>query len=248
MRIGRGSSKQARSKGCQIALSNEDRVRSAGRRGTKNFVDPNNLFLGNLSYDATEDHLIKFLVQTVGINKSNFKKAKIVRDWKTGESKGYGFVEFRSPIFATSALELIKGKKILGRVVRINQGKKKTPDPIVLMDKKKGKPQDLEEEIITDALSDAEENLDNDIDYEEIELQILENGLFNDKYDDSILFADEEDDDDFAYDGTYVEEYEKDDDDGDGDQGPTNREQRRENLKKKTRRKKLGKGFGTQTT
>lgn len=52
---------------------------------------------------------------------------KIIRDWKTGQSKGYGFVQFYEPMIATSAMESVnkgpgRGWRIKGRRIRLDQG------------------------------------------------------------------------------------------------------------------------------
>ena len=50
---------------------------------------------------------------------SQIYEIRLIRDYKTGVSKGYGFIEFRDCLFATSAMDTIKGddKVIGGRVV-----------------------------------------------------------------------------------------------------------------------------------
>jgi len=247
MKVSRGKSKQARSKGSQIALSNEARMKSAGRKGTKNFVDPNKLFVGNLSYNATESHLKNFLLER-GIQEINIEAVKIIRDWKTGKSKGYGFIQFVGPIYATSALELIKGKRLLGRIVRLDQGKKKSQDPMVVVKNEKVAPKSTEEEVILNALNEAEDNTEEEEGYDELDTEaqqdVLEEGSFLDEYDDALLFDDDDDDDDddFEYDGVYVEEFLPNE--NEEDEGPMNREQRREAAKKNKKRRKPGRGFG----
>ena len=270
MKVSKGKSKQSRSKGSHIALTNEARMKSAGRRGTKKFLDPNKVFIGNLSYNTTENDLRSFLFDKDyhpknakgrftggggggGLQESNVVNVKIIRDWKTGKSKGYGFIQFVSPIYATSAIEWIKGKRLMGRILRLDQGKKKDVDPLLLItnDKKKKKKKttvDTEEDVILHALNEAEDN------YEEMEVDSEDNSqafigeLDLDQFDDSILFDDEDEDDDdddgFQYDGVYIEEFLPDDDDDEKDESQMNREQRREAAKNKKKRRKPGKGFG----
>ena len=92
---------------------------------------------------------------------------KIIRDWKTGQSKGYGFLMFYEPMVATSAMESARNLKIKGRVVRLDQGKKKETeeDDERAMKKlrlKKKKEQEEEEEkrrMMTRADLDEEENV-----------------------------------------------------------------------------------------
>ena len=67
---------------------------------------------------------------------------KVIRDWKTGKSKGFGFIQFYEPMVATSTMVSINqaknggggggggedkkqrggGWKIMGRTVRLDQG------------------------------------------------------------------------------------------------------------------------------
>ena len=55
---------------------------------------------------------------------------KIVRDWRTGKSKGYGFAQFYEPLEATTTIEGINGApgrgwQIRGRRLRLDQGTRK---------------------------------------------------------------------------------------------------------------------------
>lgn len=231
MKVSKGKSKTSRSKGCTIASRNQERMKVAGRRGTKRFVDPNKLFIGNLSYQVTESDLTSFLRDN-GIPDAHVNSLKIIRDWRTGESKGYGFVQFTDPIFATSALELIRNKELQGRIVRFDQGKKKDADPIVIV--KKTRQEDIvteEDAALADAIAEVEEfDVDN---------------LLVDGYDDKELFPDFDDDadDEFEYDGVYEEEYLMPLE-GEEEMNNMNREQRREAEKRRKKRKIQGKGFG----
>ena len=91
------------------------------------------------------------------------EKIKVIRDWKTGVSEGYGFLMFYEPMVATSALESVRNLKIKGRVVRLDQGKKKDVDEDERLKKKKLKKdklakEDLDEEgnIIYSALEEVD--------------------------------------------------------------------------------------------
>lgn len=61
---------------------------------------------------------------------------KIIRDWKTGKSKGYGFIQFYEPMAATSAMESVnkgskqKGWRIKGRKIRLDQGVRKPNEEV----------------------------------------------------------------------------------------------------------------------
>jgi len=60
MRVKRKSSRTKHIAGSSVVQANYDRVKSAGRKGTKKFVDPNKVFVGNLSYSVTSEDLAKW--------------------------------------------------------------------------------------------------------------------------------------------------------------------------------------------
>mmetsp|Transcript_24251 Transcript_24251/g.50813 ORF Transcript_24251/g.50813 Transcript_24251/m.50813 type:complete len:396 (-) Transcript_24251:39-1226(-) len=167
-----GKSRTRDSKSSHLIELNNERLKTAGRRGTKKFVDPNKVFLGNLPYDAVESDVYTLFanhwnipLESVG---DRIESIKIIRDWKTGKSKGYGFVQFYEPMAATSAMESINkgtsGKwRIKGRRIRLDQGKRKE-DPEEEANRRKKKKKelklaaDLDEEgmVIHSALADVE--------------------------------------------------------------------------------------------
>ncbi len=122
-------------------------------------MDPNKVFIGNLPYDATEVDVSTLFakhwnipLESVG---DRVESIKIIRDWKTGQSKGYGFVQFYEPMVATSAMESVnkgKGWRIKGRRIRLDQGKKKESEDDKLVKKKKKKKllQQQEREVVLD--------------------------------------------------------------------------------------------------
>lgn len=80
-----------------------------------------NIYVGNLSYDVTEDDLRQAFeafgqVETVNIIKDKF----------SGQSKGFGFVEMPSADQAKSAIEDLNGKELKGRALNINEARPKT--------------------------------------------------------------------------------------------------------------------------
>lgn len=215
------------------------------------------------------------------------ERIKVIRDWKTGVSKGYGFLVFYEPMVATSAMESVRNLKIKGRVVRLDQGKKKDVDEDERLKKKKLKKEklareDLDEEgnVIYAALEEAEgsglsgeEEDGGDGDGFEMSeddmitfmekgglrsmLPLTEEtagflgieGLYEDD-DDYFDEYDDEEDENFAYDGVFEEmydpkEYEGLDDDEVAARESMNREQRRAADKKRKKRKLPFKGFGS---
>jgi len=167
-----GSSGRSRSDKSSLLIElNNERIRTAGRRGTKKFVDPLKVFIGNLPFDADESDIEGLFASHWGCTPDNvgerIESVKVIRDWKTGKSKGYGFVQFYEPMIATSAMESMnkgKGWKIKGRRIRLDQGKKKGSDVDEREMKKRKKQQkqkqreDLDEEglVIHSALESVE--------------------------------------------------------------------------------------------
>jgi hypothetical protein len=220
-----------------LGIKNKERTSTAGRRGTKRFVDPGKVFVGGIPFDATERDLQKFFQLHLG-HARNIHSIKIVKDWKTNTSKGYGFVIFADPMFATCAMEFCKNKKLKGRILTLNQGQKKI-DPNTLYVKKNKKPAvDAEEAAIQAGMETAE----GDDEEEEAAGDEWALGDFEDS-DDAFMFADEDEDDDFQYDGTFEEMYPVQIEALSEEEEALNREQRREIQKRKPRKKPAAKGF-----
>ena len=156
MKVSRGKSKTSGVKGSEISLRNYERQKSAGRRGSRNFKDPNKTFVGNLDYNVTSEMLKQWLLEEHGVPAQHVISVKVIQDWKTKVSKGYGFIQFTSPIYATSAIELIRNKRLLNRVVRLDQGQKKKPEAVVVV-KATDESRDMDEEeiVIFEATNDA---------------------------------------------------------------------------------------------
>lgn len=254
MKISKGKSKN--SKGNSIYSLNQERKRLAGKPGSKHFLDPNKIFVGNLSFDTTEEDLKDFLTEHLG-HLHYVESVKIITDWKTGKSKGYGFVLFIDPIFATSSMEIVKGKKLKGRVIRLDQGKRKGDDEkrVLFVRRRERTRSDMDDESIVidealdlvDGTEDESTDKSEDEDVSNNQDEDFEVSDFDDISDD-ILFAgdlDSENDDDLI-DGWYEEVY------GSNKWEPLtqeesegmNREQRRKAQKLKPRKKLPHKGFG----
>lgn len=93
------------SKKGQAAVSKKDQLK----------VDNNQVYIGNLSYAVTENDLRSFF-QPYGI----VGEVRIVRNTKTGRSKGFAFITYKNMAEANQALAA-HGKPLQGRrlVVRI---------------------------------------------------------------------------------------------------------------------------------
>lgn len=79
------------------------------------------LYVGNLSFDATEDEL-RHLFEPHGAVES----AKLATDRDSGRSRGFGFVEMASDSEAESAIAALNGAQVGGRALVVNEARPKT--------------------------------------------------------------------------------------------------------------------------
>ena len=79
------------------------------------------LFVGNLSYNATEDEL-KVLFEKQG----TVRNLEIIRDRYTGQAKGFAFVEMASSDDAQKCL-VLNGTEFLGRNLSVSEAKPPKP-------------------------------------------------------------------------------------------------------------------------
>src|ERR1051325_12209912 len=75
------------------------------------------IFVGNLSYQTTEDQLTD-LFSEVG----QVESATIVTDRDTGRSRGFAFVEM-DPDAAGKAIERFNGYELNGRAINVNEAR-----------------------------------------------------------------------------------------------------------------------------
>jgi len=81
----------------------------------------NKLFVGNLSWDTTDDSLRDFFSQV-----GNVVSAQVIKDRNTGRSRGFGFVEFDSADAITKATQELNGKTLDGREINVNEAREKS--------------------------------------------------------------------------------------------------------------------------
>jgi len=152
-----------------------ERIRTAGRVGTKRYVNPSKVFIGNLPYNATEDVLRQWVCSQMGLPAPVLlHELKIVKDWKTGRSKGYGFVVFTQPIHATVCLDTCQGKSLYGRILTVGQGKKKQDAQQIFVKEERSEPADADERAIEAGMRIAEDPNDDDDEDDDDEKWILD--------------------------------------------------------------------------
>ena len=80
-----------------------------------------NIYVGNLSYNTTEDDL-RTQFETYG----QVSSARVVIDKMTNRSKGFGFVEMGSQSEGQAAISGLNGKDLDGRALNVNEARPKT--------------------------------------------------------------------------------------------------------------------------
>lgn len=81
-----------------------------------------NIFVGNLSYGATED-LIREAFERFG----EVASVKIITDRETGRSRGFAFVEMPNAEEAKKAIDGVNLTEIDGRNVNVNEARPREP-------------------------------------------------------------------------------------------------------------------------
>lgn len=77
-----------------------------------------NIFVGNMSFETTEDELCQAF-QAYGAVTST----AIIMDRATGRSKGFGFVEMSDPAHAKAAIAALHLQELHGRALTVNEAR-----------------------------------------------------------------------------------------------------------------------------
>lgn len=77
-----------------------------------------NIYVGNLSYDASEQDLREAFSAFGEVT-----DVKVINDKMTGRSKGFAFVEMGSEEEGEAAIAALDGKDIKGRPVKVNKAR-----------------------------------------------------------------------------------------------------------------------------
>ena len=75
-----------------------------------------NLFVGNLSYDTTEETL-----RTLFAEFGQIESARLVTDRYTGRSKGFAFVEMSTEQAAEEAIGGLNSRQVDGREIKVEK-------------------------------------------------------------------------------------------------------------------------------
>jgi len=79
-----------------------------------------NIYVGNLSYNASEEEL-RSMFEAYGA----VERVSIVTDRETGQPRGFAFVEMGDDDAASRAMEALNGTKLGGRNLNINEARPK---------------------------------------------------------------------------------------------------------------------------
>jgi len=82
------------------------------------------LFVGNLSFDTTENDLHDRFEEFGSVTEVN-----LVNDRVTGRSRGFAFVTFSNPAEGQSAITALDGKEFHGRNLKVNEARPKGDRP-----------------------------------------------------------------------------------------------------------------------
>jgi len=80
-----------------------------------------NIYVGNLSYEVTEEDL-----QNAFEGFGQIESVKIIKDNYSGRSKGFGFVEMSNNADAQSAINGLNDKELKGRKLKVNTARPRT--------------------------------------------------------------------------------------------------------------------------
>jgi RNA recognition motif-containing protein len=83
-----------------------------------------NIYVGNLSYEVTEDE-VKDLFSPHG----EISSLSIIKDKYSGQSKGFGFIEMPNQAEAEEAIKALNESELKGRNIKVNQAKPKEERP-----------------------------------------------------------------------------------------------------------------------
>jgi cold-inducible RNA-binding protein len=76
------------------------------------------LYVGNLSYDATENDLQDLFAQAGAVTSVN-----LMQDRTTGRPRGFAFVEMATEADTAKAISMFNGKDLKGRPLTVNEAR-----------------------------------------------------------------------------------------------------------------------------
>jgi RNA recognition motif-containing protein len=87
-------------------------------------MNPNRLFVGNLSYETGENDLQEYFAQAGEVTSVN-----LMLDKMSGKSRGFAFIEFATAEAAQKAIEQFHNKEFQGRAITVNVARPREERP-----------------------------------------------------------------------------------------------------------------------
>jgi len=82
------------------------------------------LFVGNLSFDTTEEDLRSLFTQAGTVT-----SVALIKDRATGRSKGFAFIEMSNQSEAEQAIKLFNGYSLANREIKVDKAREKEERP-----------------------------------------------------------------------------------------------------------------------
>lgn len=82
------------------------------------------LYVGNLSFDTTENDLQDLFEQ-----QGQVTEVALINDKMTGRSRGFGFVTMADAAAGKAAIEAFNGKEVQGRALTVNEARAREERP-----------------------------------------------------------------------------------------------------------------------
>ena len=82
----------------------------------------NNLYVGNLSYETSEDTL-----RTLFAEYGQIESVNLITDRYTGRSRGFAFVEMMTDEGASALINALNGQSVDGRELKVAEAKPRAP-------------------------------------------------------------------------------------------------------------------------
>ena len=80
------------------------------------------IYVGNLSYDTTEDELKNLFAQA-----GTVASVALIKDRDTGQSKGFAFIEMSNQAEAEKAIQMFNGHSMDNREIVVNEARPQAP-------------------------------------------------------------------------------------------------------------------------
>jgi RNA recognition motif-containing protein len=78
------------------------------------------IYIGNLSFSTTDAELRRLFEQHGAVESVN-----VIMDRETGRPRGFAFVEMSDPSSAAAAIQVLNGRELDGRSLRVNEAQER---------------------------------------------------------------------------------------------------------------------------